>query len=136
MMLRIVAGDGGKKARSPGRARRKPLTPSRAGMPGYPGATVVTNSCVYYFYTRGCGCNGHPAFPTPSLGEEFRQQLGRIAPRDGSRPSSPAGDPVFLGISDGAEKLRRSGYSAGACHRARRRRDPVAEYDDFLHKPR
>jgi hypothetical protein len=30
------AGEGGKKARSPGRARRKPLTPSRAGMPGVP----------------------------------------------------------------------------------------------------
>jgi len=29
MMLRIVACDGGKKARSPGRARRKPLKPSR-----------------------------------------------------------------------------------------------------------
>src|SRR3984957_11289669 len=27
-------GEGGKKARSPGRARNKPLKPSRAGMPG------------------------------------------------------------------------------------------------------
>src|SRR5580692_4220325 len=36
------------KARSPRRARRKPLTPSRAGMPGDPGATVVTNACAYY----------------------------------------------------------------------------------------
>ena len=31
------AGDGDNKARSPGRARRKPLKPSRAGMPGYSG---------------------------------------------------------------------------------------------------
>jgi hypothetical protein len=30
------AGDGGKKARSPGRARYRPLKPSRAGMPGVP----------------------------------------------------------------------------------------------------
>jgi hypothetical protein len=30
---------------------------------------------------------------------------------------------------DGIEKPRRTGYSAGACHRARQRRDPVAEYD-------
>src|SRR6202140_3766078 len=30
----IFASDGDKKARSPGRARRKPLKPLRAGMPG------------------------------------------------------------------------------------------------------
>jgi hypothetical protein len=30
------AGDGGKQARSPGRARRKPLKPSRREMPGVP----------------------------------------------------------------------------------------------------
>ena len=63
-------GEGGKKARSPGRARNKPLKPSRAGMPGDPGATVVTNACVLLLYTRGCGCNGHPAFPTPFVGRK------------------------------------------------------------------
>jgi hypothetical protein len=33
--------------------------------------------------TRGCGCNGHPAFPTPSvfLGRKLHTQLGRTAPR-------------------------------------------------------
>jgi hypothetical protein len=48
-----------------------------------------------------------------------------------SQPSSPAkaGDPVFRVANDGIEKPRRTGYPAGACHRARRRRDPVAEYD-------
>src|SRR5882672_647139 len=35
-------GDGGKKDRSPGRARRKPLKPLRAGMPGDSGVLVVT----------------------------------------------------------------------------------------------
>src|SRR5438034_11798130 len=30
---------------------------------------------------------------------------------------------------DGIEEPRRTGYPAGACHRARRRRDPVAGYD-------
>jgi hypothetical protein len=44
--LRATASDGDKKARSPGRARNKPLKPLRAGMPGNPGATVVTNSCA------------------------------------------------------------------------------------------
>src|ERR1700733_14302931 len=61
-------GDGGKKARSPGRARNKLLKPSRAGMPGDPGATVWTNAGVLLPYTRGCGCNGPPAFPAPPLG--------------------------------------------------------------------
>ena len=42
------AGDGDKQARSPGRVRRKPLKPLRAGMPGVSGATVVTNSCAFY----------------------------------------------------------------------------------------
>jgi hypothetical protein len=65
---RNFTGDGGKKARSPRRARNKLLKPSRAGMPGDPGATVVTNACAYYLRARGCGCNGHPAFPAPLLG--------------------------------------------------------------------
>jgi len=33
---KYLRGDGDNKARSPGRARRKPLKPSRAGMPGIP----------------------------------------------------------------------------------------------------
>src|SRR6185312_7224428 len=64
----IRASEGDNKARSPGRARRKPLKPLRAGMPGDPGATVVTNACAFYHCARGCGCNGHPAFPAPRLG--------------------------------------------------------------------
>jgi hypothetical protein len=71
------ASDGDKKARSPGRARNKPLKPLRAGMPGDPGATVVTCLRAFYFCTQGCGCNGHPAFPTPSvLGEDFMHNSG------------------------------------------------------------
>ena len=69
---RNFTGDGGKQARSPRRARSKPLTPSRAGMPGDPGELVVTNACAFYHCARGCGCNGHPAFPAPFF---------RVAPR-------------------------------------------------------
>ena len=36
----------------------------------------ITTKC-----TRGRGCNGHPAFPTPSLGGRAKQCLGRIASR-------------------------------------------------------
>src|SRR6202171_4201615 len=38
----ISADDGGKRARSPRRARRNPLKPLRAGMPGDSGVLVVT----------------------------------------------------------------------------------------------
>ena len=31
--------------------------------------------------TLGRGCNGHPAFPTPSKGREIYQRLGRMARR-------------------------------------------------------
>jgi hypothetical protein len=72
-------------SRSPGRARNRLLKPSRAGMPGDPGATVVTNARAYYHYTRGCRCNRHPAFPaspwgsaTPSLGGSFMHNSGAI----------------------------------------------------------
>src|SRR5882724_5108775 len=77
----ISANDGGKRARSPRRARRKPLKPLRAGMPGDPGGPVATTRVHYQLRTRGYGCNGHPAFPTPSMGREINAQLGRIAPR-------------------------------------------------------
>jgi hypothetical protein len=48
---------------------------------------VTTLAC--FCYTRGCGCNGHPAFPTPSSlwGEDFFQRPGRVAPRGRERVS-------------------------------------------------
>ena len=72
-------GDGGKSARSPGRARRKPLKPLRAGMPGDSGVLVVTRvRSANTKCTRGRGCNGHPAFPTPSLGERLINGSGAL----------------------------------------------------------
>jgi hypothetical protein len=44
----LSADDGGKKARSPGRARHTPLKPLRAGMPGDSG--VLVYSCAFYQY--------------------------------------------------------------------------------------
>jgi hypothetical protein len=61
------AGDGDKQARSPGRARRKPLKPSRAGMPGDPGATVVTNARVFYTPRAAAGATGTRHSPRPLL---------------------------------------------------------------------
>ena len=62
------AGDGGKKARSPGRARNKLLKPSRAGMPGDPGATVVTNACAYYTSRTRLRVQRAPGIPRSPLG--------------------------------------------------------------------
>ena len=65
----LSAGDGGKRARSPGRARHTPLKPLRAGMPGDSGVLVVTRvRSTTTKCARGRGCNGHPAFPTPFVG--------------------------------------------------------------------
>src|SRR5258707_6884775 len=60
-----TAGDGGKRARSPGRARisRKTIV---QGMPVdavYPWLLTP----VLIFCTGGHGCNAHPAFPAPSV---------------------------------------------------------------------
>src|ERR1700761_9346948 len=69
------------------KSTKKTVTPSRAGMPGDSGATVVTNARAYYHYTRGCGCIGHPAFPTPSdlQGEMICKPRARCAARMRSR---------------------------------------------------
>src|ERR1700716_4308456 len=73
----ISVGDGGKQARSPGRARRKPLKPLRAGTSGDSGVLVVTRvRSTTTKCTRGRGCNGHPAFPTPSMGGRFSKASG------------------------------------------------------------
>ena len=73
-------------ARKPGRRgeraiSRKPLRREGRDVSGEP---VVTNSCAFYFRTRGCGCLGHPAFPAPSvfLREMTMQTSGEIVPRE------------------------------------------------------
>ena len=81
------AGNGGNKARSPGRARSKPLKPLRREGRMNPSKPVATTLVCFFSCTRGRGCGGHPAFPAPSLegraapsvfrGTRFMQQLGR-----------------------------------------------------------
>src|ERR1700736_756026 len=83
-MLTHCACDGGKKARSPGRARRKPLKPLRGESRLIPSEPVVTISYAFSFCMRGYGCGGHPAFPAPSnfRGTKIHTRLGRY-PRRG-----------------------------------------------------
>jgi hypothetical protein len=115
---------------SPGRARHKSLKPLRAGMPGDPGATVVTTLvCYQHTAHEAAGATGTRHSPRPLLfkGERFingsgasRRGVVKACLMHSSAPhlqlSSPAkaGDPVIRGISDGTEKPRRTGYPAYA----------------------
>src|SRR5712692_10204093 len=79
----ISADDGGKRARSPGRARHKPLKPLRAGMPGDSGVLVVTRVRSTNTSAHGtAGATGTRHSPRPPWGREINARLGRIAPRD------------------------------------------------------
>jgi hypothetical protein len=82
----ISADDGGKRNSSPGRARRKPFQPLRAGMPGVSGVPVVTGSCAFHHSHARLRVHRHPAFPTPSTGgsiwRKFFSCLGHIVPRE------------------------------------------------------
>src|SRR5450631_4540460 len=79
-------------------------------MPGDSGVLVVTRvRSTNTNCTRGRGCNGHPAFPTPSKGRKVHANLGRIAPRDRE---------VMFGI--GADTV-----IPGRCQRVRAKRGPM-----------
>src|SRR3984893_17918516 len=61
------------------------------GNAGRSGVLVVTRvRSINTKCTRGRGCSGHAAFPTPSRGREIFAELGRIAPRDREVPSGVA----------------------------------------------
>src|SRR5712664_1508007 len=62
------ADDGGKKARSPGRARRKPLKPLRGECRAFSGVTVVTNARVYYTPRAAAGASGARHSLRPLIG--------------------------------------------------------------------
>src|SRR5438445_4041366 len=79
---RFRESDGGKRARSPGRARYKPLKPLRRE-----GRMIRHHlwrlPCAFYHCTRAAGASWHPVFPAPSAFRGWLTvQLGRIAPRD------------------------------------------------------
>jgi hypothetical protein len=67
------ADDGGKKRRSPGRARSKPSNHC-AGKAGMSWLHLWFNPCAFfrYFRTRDFGRSRRPAFPAPSILREGR----------------------------------------------------------------
>jgi len=79
------AGDGDKKARSPGRARRKPLKPLRREgrvISAVPSATTLV--CFFISHARLRVQAAHPAFPAPSIFErrQIHASLGRFPRRE------------------------------------------------------
>src|SRR5712675_3597139 len=80
-LAELSAGRRWQESRSPGRSRRKPLKPLRAGMPGDPGATVVTNARAFYTTHAAADALGIRHSPRPP-GRMVLAKLGRIAPRE------------------------------------------------------
>ena len=74
-MAEQSADDGGKQARSPGRARRKPLKPLRGECRAFSGVTVVTNARAFYTTRAAADASGarHSLRPPLSGGQKFGQ---------------------------------------------------------------
>src|SRR6202158_4259923 len=73
----ISADDGGKRARSPGRARRKPLKPLRAGTPGDSGVLVVTRvRSTTIIAHEAAGATGIRRSPRPLGGGRYQHDSG------------------------------------------------------------
>jgi hypothetical protein len=85
--LRESANDGGKKARSPGRARNKPLKPLRRKRREAPGEPVAnTLVCTTHFAHEAAGAAGTRRFLRPLFSEGIAHaNLGRVAPRERGR---------------------------------------------------
>ena len=86
----VFAGDGDKKARSQGRARRKPSKPLRARMPGVSGVLAVANARAFYPPRAAAGAMGTRRSPRP-LGGEFIHNPGAERRPSGSASAHPSG---------------------------------------------
>jgi hypothetical protein len=133
------ADDGDKKARSPGRSRRKPLKPLRAGMPGdfrCDRCEYSCASCTNHFAHEAAGALGTRHSPRPLLGGRFLQNLGRVAPRESNAcvQESCACAEAVIARSGATEAIQLTcllcdGLLRGACHRAALCADPSARND-------
>ena len=119
---KIPRNDGGKRARSPGRARRKPLKPLRGECRAISGVTVVTNACAFYTTHAAAARTGRPAFPAPSDFREriFMANLAWIARRD----REAVAESVWLfeiesSVSASFLHLSRGERSRASCERVR-----------------
>jgi hypothetical protein len=105
------ASNGDNKARSPGRARRKPLKPFAREKPECFGGPVVTNSCAFYTAREAAGAQSIRLFLRPLFSRDMlHAQLGQHLPREGGCVSVCL---VIPGWSDGPDpESRDSGFYA------------------------
>src|SRR5215208_6943857 len=97
----VTRDDGDKQARSPGRARRKPLKPLRAGMPGESGEPTVTMLVCFFILHARLRVLWAPGIPHAllSFGRTIMQDSGAFASRECggvSQPSLPATNAMRL----------------------------------------
>src|SRR6202035_5268750 len=112
MKLTLHAGDGDKKARSPGRARRKPLKPFAQGMPHRFGSPVVTTCVFLHTKLRARRSARHSL--RPSIFEGRYSGKTRVRKRRGNfrcvcsilRDASPKGDAPQDEVAQVADKSR------------------------------
>jgi hypothetical protein len=84
--------DGDKKARSPGRARRKPLKPSRVGTPGESGGPVVTMLVCFLLSHARLRVQRAPGVPHALFGgQDVTQTPGACGLRDREAVSAHGG---------------------------------------------
>src|ERR1700723_3330625 len=79
--------DGDKQARSPRRARRKPLKPLRGECRAFSGVTVVTNARVYYTPRAAAGASGARHSLRPLMAEGANS-IASLARKQAARPRS------------------------------------------------
>jgi hypothetical protein len=119
-MLAHCAYDGGKQARSPGRARRKPLKPLRGECRAFSGVTVVTNARVYYPPRAAAGASGarHSLRPLFSEGRNYMQSPGAKVPRECGGIRGCHRPPPGLAFGEPDDRLQRAiQYSRDASDR-------------------
>ncbi len=129
-LLDGTRGRWGQESRSPGRARRTPLTPSRGEGRVCPAVPVVPAACIL-LSRRATGLSRGPAFLAPSRCSEGHDEcITRVSPaaRRRDRVSLANGaNPILMASSrTSAHRVRRSGTenSREACE-ARWSTDPV-----------
>src|SRR5881394_3416524 len=77
----ISAGDGGKQARSPGRARRKPLKPLRGECRVEPGVTVVTMLVCFFILHARLRAHCAPGIPCALICFGWQDEKQNSGPR-------------------------------------------------------
>ena len=129
---RNFADDGDKKARSPGRSRRKPLKPFACGNAGCFGVSVVTNARAFYTPRAAAGALA-PGIPHALTWAEDSGTTRALAPREcgrvfanAAKPSSPrTRGPITTGLNCCAKVVEQR-----LSTRATRRMDPRVRRDD------